>query len=240
MKLKSDTILITGGSSGIGFGMAKQLIALGNTVIVTGRDMTKLELTKMELPAVHVYQSDVSDPQSIMELYSKVTADFPKLNILINNAGIMRAVDFNDTEYDKICSEIDINLSGPIRMVQQFLSHLKKQPEAAIVNVSSGLSFITFPKAPVYSAAKSGLHAYTKTLRLQLKNTSVKVFELAPPKTSAPLFNRDNPNVEKNNSMPTMDVPKVVTVAIGSIKRDKFEILPGLSKMLKLAGRFQL
>lgn len=197
-------------------------------------------MTKKELPSVHIYQSDVSDAQAICELYTKVTADFPKLNILINNAGIMRAVDFNDTEYDKICSEIDINLSGPIRMVQQFLPHLKKQPEAAIVNVSSGLAFITFPKTPIYSAAKSGLHTYTKTLRLQLKNTSVKVFELAPPKTSAPLFNRDNPNVEKNNRMPTMDVPKVVTVAIGSIKRDKFEILPGLSKMLKLAGRFQL
>lgn len=240
MKLRSDTILITGGSSGLGLEMAKQLIALGNTVIITGRDISKLELTKKELPSVHIYQSDVSDLQAIRELYSKVTADFPKLNILINNAGIMRAVDFNDTEYDKICSEIDINLSGPIRMVQQFLPHLKKQPEAAIVNVSSGLAFITFPKTPIYSAAKSGLHTYTKTLRLQLKNTNVKVFELAPPKTSAPLFNRDNQNVEKNNRMPTMDVPKVVTVAIDSLKRDKFEILPGLSKMLKLVGRFTL
>ena len=240
MKLKSDTILITGGTSGIGLEMAKQLISLGNTVIVTGRDISKLKLTKKELPSVHIYQSDVSDSQAICELYSKVTADFPKLNILINNAGIMRAVDFNNTEYDKICSEIDINLSGPIRMAQQFLPHLKKQPEAAIVNVSSGLAFITFPKAPVYSAAKAGVHAYTKSLRLQLKNTSVKVFELAPPKTSTPLFNRDNQNVDNNNRLPTMDVPKVVTVAIDSIKRNKFEIQPGLSKMLKLIGRFTL
>lgn len=240
MKLKSDTILITGGSSGIGLEMAKQLISLGNTVIITGRDISKLEWTKKELPSIHIYQSDVSDSQAICELYAKVTADFPKLNVLINNAGIMRAVDFNDTEYDKICSEIDINLGGPIRMVQQFLPHLMKQPEAAIVNVSSGLAFITFPKAPIYSAAKAGLHAYTKSLRLQLKNTSVKVFELAPPKTSAPLINRAKPNDEKNNRMPTMEVPKVVAVAIDNIKRDKFEILPGLSKMLKLAGRFQL
>ncbi|MFB9331127.1 SDR family oxidoreductase [Paenibacillus aurantiacus] len=240
MELKTDTILITGGSSGIGLEMAKQLISLGNTVIITGRDISKLELTKKELPSIHIYQCDVSDSQAICELHAKVTADFPKLNILINNAGIMRAVDFNDTEYDKICDEVDINLNGPIRMVQQFLPHLKKQPESAIVNVSSGLAFITFPTAPIYSAAKAGLHAYTKSLRLQLKNTSVKVFELAPPKTSAPLINRANPNDEKNNRMPTMEVPKVVAVAIDSIKRDKFEILPGLSKMLKLAGRFQL
>lgn len=239
MKLESDTILITGGSSGIGLEMTRQLTALGNTVIITGRDMAKLEKTKKELPSVHIYQSDVSDSLSIIELYSKVSADFPELNVLINNAGIMRTVDFNDTQYDRICSEIDVNLNGPIRMIQQFLPLLKKQPEAAIVNVTSGLAFITFPKTPIYSAAKAGFHAYTKTLRIQLKDTNVKVFELAPPKTSAALIDRANPNGEKNN-MPTMDVPKVVSVAINNIKKDKFEILPGLSKILKLVGRFQL
>ncbi len=139
-----------------------------------------------------------------------------------------------------ICSEIDINLSGPIRMVQRFLLHLKKQPESAIVNVSSGLAFITFAKAPIYSASKIGIHAYTKSLRLQLIQTSVKVFELAPPKTSKPLFNRDVTTNDKNNNMPTMDVPDVVKVMINGIKRNKFEILPGMSKMSKLAGRFTL
>ncbi len=240
MNLKSDTILITGGTSGIGLEMAKQLIALGNIVIVTGRDIKKLEETKKELPSVHIYQSDVSNSKSICELYSKIISDFPNLNILINNAGIMRAIDFNNTEYDKVCDEIDINLSGPIRMAQQFLPQLKKQSEAAIINVSSGLAFITFPKTPIYSAAKIGIHAYTKSLRLQLKNTNVKVFELAPPKTSKPLFNRDSSNSDKNNNMPTMDVPDVVKAMIKNIKRDKFEILPGMSKLLKLAGRFTL
>ncbi len=100
MNLKSDTILITGGTSGIGLEMAKQLIALGNTVVITGRDISKLKQAKKELPTVHIYQSDVSDSKAICELYSKVTADFPKLDILINNAGIMRAVAFNETEYD--------------------------------------------------------------------------------------------------------------------------------------------
>lgn len=240
MKLETDTILITGGASGIGLEMARQLLVLGNTVIITGRDMAKLELAKKELPPVHIYQSDVSDPQAICELYAKVTADFPNLNIVINNAGIMRAIDFNSAEYDTICSEIDTNLSGPIRMVQQFLPHLKKQPEAAVVNVSSGLAFITFPKAPVYSASKIGIHAYTKALRLQLKGTSVKVFELAPPKTSMPLFGRGGADADKNNNMPTMDVPKVVAVAIGNMRKNKLEIKPGMSKLLKLAGRFTL
>ncbi len=239
MRLKSDTILITGGSSGIGLEMAKQLIGMGNTVIITGRDMTKLEKTKKDLPAIHIYQSDVSNPQSVMELYSRVSADFPNLNVLINNAGIMRTIDFNDTDYEKICSEIDINMNGPIRMVQQFLPLLKKQPEAAIVNVTSGLAFVTFPATPIYGAAKAGLHAYTKTLRLQLENTNVKVFELAPPKTSAALIDRTESGGKKNK-MPTMKVSKVVSVAISQIRKDKFEILPGLSKMLKLVGRVQL
>ncbi|MFV0466861.1 MAG: SDR family oxidoreductase [Lachnospiraceae bacterium] len=239
MKLRSDTILISGGSSGIGLEMTRQLIALGNTVIITGRDMEKLEKAKRELPTVHIYQSDVSDSQSIANLYSKVSTDFPNLNILINNAGIMRIVDFTDTQYEKICSEIDVNLNGPIRMVHQFLPLLINKPEAAIVNVTSGLAFITFPKAPIYSAAKAGFHAYTKTLRLQLKDTNVKVFELAPPKTSAALIDRTDPEDEKN-SMPTMEVTKVVRIAIKNIKKDKLEILPGLSKVLKLAGRFQL
>lgn len=240
MDLKSDTILITGGTSGIGLEMAKQLISLGNTVIVTGRDISKLESTKKELPAVHIYQSDVSNPQDIFELYSKVTADFPNLNVLINNAGIMKAIDFNNTENDKICTEIDINLIGPIRIVQQFLPHLKKQPKSAVVNVSSGLAFITFPKAPIYSVSKVGIHAYTKSLRQQLKNTNVKVFELAPPKTSKPLFNQDATKTDKSNNMPTMEVSRVVTIAIDGIKRNKSEILPGMSKLLKLAGRFSL
>lgn len=241
MNLESDTILITGGASGIGFEMAKQLMALGNTVIVTGRDSAKLEKAKQALPGLHAYQCDVGDLQSVRAFYEKVTADFPELNILINNAGIMRAIDFNDTGSDGICDEIDTNLNGPIRMVQVFLPHLKSRPEAAVVNVTSGLAFITFPKAPVYSAAKIGLHAYTKSLRLQLKESHVKVFELAPPKTSRPMFKRGESGAKNGgNSMPEMPVPRVVEAMIKGIKKDKLEILPGMSKLLKLAGRFTL
>jgi uncharacterized oxidoreductase len=240
MDLRSDTVLITGGSSGIGLEMARQLTALGNTVVITGRDRAKLEATKKELPKVHIYQSDVSDPQGIKDLAARVTADFPRLNVVINNAGIMRPIDFHDTDYDRVCDEVDVNLSGPIRLVQQFLPHLKKQPRAAIVNVTSGLAFITFEKTPIYSASKSGLHAYTKTLRLQLKTTGIEVYELAPPKTSAPLFDRSGPEAGKQARVPTIEVPKVVSIAIRSIQKGRFEILPGLSKVLKLAGRFQL
>ncbi len=240
INLTNDTILITGGASGIGLEMAKQLLANGNTVIITGRSLDKLEAVKKEFPAINYYQGDVSDAASVHALYEKVSKDFPHLNVLINNAGIMKAINFNDASTEGICDEINTNLNGPIYMTQEFLPLLKKQKESAVVNVSSGLAFITFDRAPIYSASKIGIHAYTKTLRLHLKDTSVKVFELAPPKTNKPLFGRTTAQGEKQNKMPEMPVPEVVEAMIKGIRKDKFEILPGMSKMLKLAGRFQL
>jgi uncharacterized oxidoreductase len=146
MQLKNKTILITGGSSGIGFELTRRLLALGNTVIITGRDAARLEAAKRALPAVHIIRSDVSDAEAIATLHAQVIAQFPTLDVLVNNAGIMRNLDLNDTRHGvaDITREIDINLSGPLRMVQQFLPHLKTQQEAAIVNVSSGLAFVPF------------------------------------------------------------------------------------------------
>src|SRR5712692_10523811 len=139
MKLKNNTILITGGASGIGYELTKQLTALGNTILITGRDQAKLDRAKAAFPHIHVFQSDVSDPKAIAALYEKVTQQFPGLNILINNAGIMREINVHDTagSLEDITREIEINLSGPIRMVKQFLPHLKTHSEAAVMNVSS-------------------------------------------------------------------------------------------------------
>ena len=163
MELTKNTILITGGTSGFGYQFASQLLALGNTVIITGRDQTKLDQTKKQLPQVHTFKSDVSDPDAIIALYKNVTEQFPELNILINNAGEMRKINLQDTSIDlyNITREIEINLMGPIRMVQQFLPHLKTKQTAAILNVSSGLAFVPFPISPVYGATKAGIHSYT-------------------------------------------------------------------------------
>lgn len=128
---------------------------------------------------------------------------------------------FQNTDYDRICDEINTNLSSPIRMVQTFLPHLMKKHHAAILNVTSGLAYINYAEAPIYSASKAGLHAYCKTLREQLKDTSVKVSELAPPKTSRPLISRDNPNAG-NNKVPTMDIPDVVSAMIRGMHRDTY------------------
>ena len=142
MELSNNTILITGGTSGIGYEFAAQLLALGNTVIITGRDQTKLDQTKAQLPAVHIFRSDVSNPASITTLFNEVIERFPDLNILINNAGEMRKMDLHDKGMDinDIVREIEINLSGPIRMVKKFLPQLQKMSNAAIINVTSGIA----------------------------------------------------------------------------------------------------
>jgi uncharacterized oxidoreductase len=161
MELSKNTILITGGTSGFGFEFASKLIALGNTVIITGRNARKLEETRQILPGVHIIQSDVSKIDDISRLYHQVIEEFPDLNILINNAGEMRKIFLNDDhELSDITREIEINLMGPIRMVQEFLPFLKRKPNAAIMNVTSGIALMPFPIAPVYGASKSGLRSY--------------------------------------------------------------------------------
>lgn len=236
MNLKNNTILITGGTSGLGFEFTKQLLEMGNTVIITGRNQAKLDQTKKQFPNVHIFQSDVSEVKSIKELYKKVTAQFPQLNILINNAGEMHKINLHDTSIslENITKEIEINLSGPIRMVQQFLPHLKTQKNSAIINVTSGLSLVPFPISPIYGATKSGLRSYTKSLRVQLRNTSIKVFELIAPGAKTPLNDKF---VNDVNPKTLMDTDKLVAVALKAITADTFEIYPGIAKVMRLISR---
>ncbi len=237
MKLSANTILITGATSGIGLELALQLLALKNTVIITGRDASKLQKIAMDHPDFHGIQSDVNDPQAIASLYQTVVQRFPGLNVLINNAGIMRKINLQDAGGDlkDISLEIETNLMGPIRMVKQFLPLLIAQPSAAIVNVSSGLAFSPFPISPIYCATKAGIHSFTQSLRVQLKNTKIKVFELAPPATDTPLQGAFTAADLKG--APMMGLKKMVTVAIGGLRKDKPEILPGLSKVLRAGSR---
>jgi len=237
MKMTKNTILITGGTSGIGFEFIKQLSELDNTIIVTGRDLQKLERTKKSFPKVHTIQSDVSDPKAIVALYEQVTKQFPDLNILINNAGIMKKINLHDSTgtLTDLTQEIEINLNGPIRMVKQFLPHLKTKSEAAIINVTSALAFVPLPISPVYCATKAGLHSYTLSLRAQLKNTKVKVFELAPPATKTELTGDFHEDDMKDASI--MTVEDMVTVAVNGMKDDRLEIRPGQSNQLKMMSR---
>jgi uncharacterized oxidoreductase len=238
MLLKNNTILITGGTSGLGYELARRLLELGNTVIITGRNQTRLDETRKALPGIHTIQSDVSDPEQIERLRQEVTIKFPNLNMLINNAGEMRAINLHDATIDlyDITREVEINLMGPIRMVQAFLPHLKQQQTAAILNVTSGIALVPFPVSPVYGATKSGLRSYTKSLRVQLKHSGIKVFELVAPGAKTPLNDKFT-QVDGFNENAMMDPVKLIDVAIKGLQQDKYEILPGLAKVIKFMSR---
>lgn len=238
MKTTGNTILITGGTSGIGLELARQLLDLGNTVLITGRSQARLDAARAQLPQVHTFQSDVGDITAIPALYEAVSAAFPSLNLLINNAGIGLKRNLNDASMslEVLTREVQTNVVGTMWMIQQFLPLLKRQPQAAIVNVSSGLAFVPMPFKPIYCATKAAVHSYTQSLRVQLEPTGVKVFELAPPATAGTEFNADAPEHVVNPKF-LMDLSKMVRVAIRGIEKDQRQILPGASKMLKLMGR---
>ncbi|WP_375380128.1 SDR family oxidoreductase [uncultured Sphingomonas sp.] len=236
MKMTARTILITGGSSGIGLELAGQLLARGNVVIITGRDERALATAARRLPGLHTFRSDVSEAGDIRAVYESVTASFPALDTLVNNAGIMRIIRLAEHRaLEDVTQEIDIDLSGPMRMVQQFLPHLQSRPNALIVNVSSGLAFVPFPISPIYSAAKAGLHAYTRCLRAQLKGSNVTVVELAPPLTETPLFTAEF--ASQMNGQKGMAVDVLARRAIAAVEAGKTEIRPGQSNLLKIASR---
>lgn len=181
MKTTGNTMLITGGGSGIGRELARRFNALGNTVVVAGRRQESIEATIAGRQDMHAMVLDVDDPDAITDFAGRVLAEHPRLNVLINNAGIMRREnlantrDLHDTE-----QTIVTNLLGPIRLTNALTDHLVSQPDAAIVSVSSGLAFVPLVGTPTYNATKAALHSYTLSLREQLKD-KVEIIELMPP-----------------------------------------------------------
>lgn len=181
MKTTGNTILVSGGGSGIGLALAQRWHDAGNVVIVTGRNAAKLEAAVAGRQNMHAMTLDVTDPDAIAAFAKDIVARFPALDILVNNAGVMM--------YEALGSERDLadaeatvvtNLLGPIRLTDALIDHLAAQDDGAIVNVTSGLAFVPLPKAPTYSATKAALHNYTQALRVQLEG-KVEVIELAPP-----------------------------------------------------------
>ncbi len=184
MKTNNNTVLITGGSAGIGLEIAKQLLAKGNRVIILGRDKQRLDNALTLLPGATGIVSDVSKAEDVASLVSRVEKDFPELNLLINNAGYAGVTDLaNSTDaYTLAEGEMLTNYLSIVRLNEKLLPTLKNHVEAAIVNVSSIVAFVPSHAIPTYSASKAALHSYTQSLRLSLdKSSTVKVFELMPP-----------------------------------------------------------
>ncbi len=184
MRMDSNTIFITGGSSGIGKGLAEAFHKLGNKVIIAGRREQRLKDICSANPGMAYYILDITDPFAIRDLKDQVLKDFPALNCVINNAGIQRKVNFaRSDQFDDsaVVEEINTNLLGLIRVAAAFLPHLMEQDNALLVNVSSGLAFVPLAGQPVYCATKAAVHSLCMTLRRQLKDTKVRVVELIPP-----------------------------------------------------------
>ena len=183
MQTTGNTILITGGGSGIGRALAEAFHQCGNQVIVAGRRQAALDAVAQANPGIRTAALDVRDPQDIRRFAARIAADFPALNAVVNNAGIMRIEDWQTAEIDLSTAEatIETNLLAPIRLTAALLPHLRKQPRATVLNVSSGLAFLTMANTPAYSATKAALHAFSDALRYQLKDTGVDVIEIVPP-----------------------------------------------------------
>jgi uncharacterized oxidoreductase len=183
MRTSGNAILITGGGSGIGRALAHEFHLRGNKVVVAGRTEASLDETIASHPGMAKLRLDIDDADSIAAFAAKAAAEFPELNVLINNAGIMRPEDLAATRIDLADAEamVTTNLLGPIRLTAALLPHLRKQARPAIVNVSSGLAFVPLVRTPTYSATKAAIHSYTVSLRRQLRDAGVEVIELIPP-----------------------------------------------------------
>jgi uncharacterized oxidoreductase len=182
MKLSGRTVLVTGGTSGIGLGIAGAFHKQGSRVIVCGRNRRRLSAVEEKFPGITALPCDVGDSRQRKDLAGEVMRRFPDLDILVNNAGIQRYVDLKKG-YDELKSgadEIAINFVSVVELTAFFIGHLLKRPSAAIINVSSGLGFMPIQSTPIYSATKAAIHTYTLVLRQQLKDTSVRVIEIVP------------------------------------------------------------
>lgn len=237
MKMSGNTILITGGTSGIGFALAARLLKMNNTVLITGRTEERLAATRSKLPGVHTFVCDQADPDAIARFCVDVLSDHPTLNMLINNAGIGLKRSLKDSTVASSDLEIEIrtNLSGPILLIHGLAPHLRRQEQALIMNVTSGLAFVPLAVKPIYSATKAAMHSYTQSLRAQFAHSSIRVVELAPPATQTE-FNKGQ---EDMNSGPRMEADAVAEAAIRGMQQGRQEILPGLSKLLRMIARLR-
>jgi uncharacterized oxidoreductase len=182
MNLTGNTIFITGGGSGIGRGLAEALHGLGNQVIISGRRAEVLKTVTEANPGMLSVELDVASAASIAAVAAKLTAEHPKLNVLINCAGIMQPDGVHGVVDDAtVTAIVTTNILGTVRMTSALIEHLKAQESATVINVSSGLAFVPLAITAVYSASKAAIHSYTQSLRFLLKGSSVKVLELAPP-----------------------------------------------------------
>ena len=237
MKTTDNTILITGGATGIGLALAEAFLRTGNQVLICGRRKERLLAAQGKFPKIQFKVCDVADAGERQALFEWSTANFPDLNILVNNAGVQRQIDFTKGTEDLISGddEIQTNFSAPVQLSALFIPHLIKQEDAAIVNVSSGLGFVPLTIMPVYCATKAAIHSFSWSLRHQLRKTKVKVFEVIPPTVDTELDR--GARGQRRQEYRGISPDDVAEATLSGLAKDEYEIAVGQAQGLRTGTR---
>jgi uncharacterized oxidoreductase len=235
MNIGGNTIFITGGTSGLGLAFAEQYYNAGSKVIICGRREDRLKEIAEKYPGIITRTCDISDLAQRQEIAAWVIANHPDVNILMNNAGVQYAFDLHqEINFTKLQDEVTTNLIAYIHLSTLFAQHLATKPEAAIMNISSGLAFAPLAFMPVYCATKAAVHSFTMSLRHQMKDTGIKVFEIAPPSTDTELgHDRREDKTHSHGGMPVSDF---IVEAMQAIEDDKLEAPIAQAKNLREKG----
>jgi uncharacterized oxidoreductase len=232
MRVTGNTVLITGGATGIGLALARSLEARDNQVIICGRRREKLAEAKSETPALHIKVCDVSRPGARAALVQWATERFKSLNVLVNNAGIQHRVDFTKGPSDlaEASAEIVTNLVAPLELSAMLIPHLRRRKESAIVNITSGLAFAPLAAVPVYCATKAALHSLSLSMRHQLRATSIRLFEVAPPMVATDLGGRRK---QRDGAEWCMSAADAAAGIVEALEHDRFEVALGGAERLR-------
>lgn len=233
MKLSNKTVLITGGSSGIGLALAEAFIGKGSKVIVCGRDTNKLRQAEIRLPSVTAVKCDITDPEDLNRLRTRIEARFPKFDLLVNNAGIQSTMDFRTGNIDDaaIERELQTNLAAQIKITNLLYPLLSARPESAIVFIGSALGHVPKFSVPVYSAAKAGLHCFAQCLRQQLESSPTRIVEVIPDLVDTPMTG-DRDNARK------IQPARLARLVTGGLEQERERILVGRTGILLGINRF--
>ncbi|HYW84370.1 MAG TPA: SDR family NAD(P)-dependent oxidoreductase [Spirochaetia bacterium] len=188
MRLQEHTVLVTGGATGIGFGIARMFVEAGSGVIISGRRQEALDQARKKLPKLAAFSCDLSRAEERERLAKWIAEVHPSLDVLVNNAGIQQRMDIHDADFWKRSrDELAINLEAPVHLTHLLLSVLSRNKGSHVINVSSGLAFVPMSRAPVYCATKAAIHSFTQSLRRQLKQDGIEVIEIIPPAVATDL-----------------------------------------------------
>jgi uncharacterized oxidoreductase len=237
MNVEGNTVLITGGATGIGFSLAEALLNAGNEVIICGRREGKLEEAKRKFPRLRTVVCDISSERGCKSVFAWVRDNADYLNVLVNNAGIQRIIDLKKGRKDLLDGEDEIgtNLVAPIRLSAYFIPLLLERREAAIINVSSGLGFVPIANMPVYCATKAAVHSFTISLRYQLRDTSIRVFEIVPPAVDTELGGGVTEAEEQGyRGIKPAEVAQAIVTALSN---NEYELLVGEARDLVMGAR---